>query len=220
MKSWFASVLFAALAVAMSPGLGPICAPQSGQAATQSPTAKSLAAAGKQGVFTVELTKALDAKKVKEGDEVEAKLTGGITLPGGATVPTGAKVIGHVTRAKARTKSDSESALGIVFDKIVLGKGQETPIKGVLQAVAPNPNRDVTTGGGPVDYGVSLRMDTTNNASAPDTRRGPVPILNDESTGVLGFKNMELGPDGVLTSKTKDVKLDSGTRMLLNVTMQ
>ncbi len=212
MKRLLAASLFVALTVAVS--LAAVA--NSGQAAAQQATQGATAGQG-HGTFSVELAKALDSKKLKEGDEVQAKLTGSITLPSGATVPRGAMIIGHVTEAKARSKNDSESALGISFDKIVLSKGEDTPIKGVLQAVAPNPNSDTTTGG-PIDYGPSLRMATTNSAGAPDTHSAPIPVLTEQSTGVLGFKNMTL-KDGVITSTNKEIKLDSGTRFMLNVAM-
>jgi len=51
-------------------------------------------------------------------------------------------VIGHVTESKARSKGDTESALAINFDKIIR-TGGETPIKSVIQAVAPNPNAEL-----------------------------------------------------------------------------
>jgi hypothetical protein len=188
----------------------------SGLAAAQS-SAASASATGKHGSFTVELVKALDSRKVHEGDAVEAKLTGGITLPNGAKVPRGAKVLGHVTEAKARSKSDSQSSLGISFDKISWQGGENTPIHGVIQAVAPNPNEEITTG----DYiGYGGLNEATEKPPKPDTSRGPIPILNQTSQGVLGIKNMQLGPAGELTSTGKEVKLDSGTRMLLNVTVQ
>jgi hypothetical protein len=174
--------------------------------------------AGHHGTFTVELVKPLDSKKLKQGDPVEAKLTGGITLPSGAQVPGGTKLVGHVTQASARGKGESESSLGFVFDKISRPGGEETQIKGVLQAVAPNPNSDITTGNNGVDYGNTLR-----SAMAPAGATGGdvthPPLLTEDSTGVLGFKNMKLA-DGVLTSTAKELKLDAGTRVLLNVTMQ
>ena len=202
------AVLALSLAVAGSPAA---------QAATQSSMAQGTASAGKtHGTFTVELTKSLDSKKAKVGDAVEAKLIAGITLPNGTMVPRGTKVVGHVTEAKARSKSESESSLGIVFDKFVRSGGEDTPVSGVIQAVAPNPDEELSTGGG-VGY-TDLKQATTAGA-APDTRKGPTPILNDQSQGVLGMKGMQLGPQGVITSSGKDVKLDSGSRILVNATM-
>jgi hypothetical protein len=209
MKQFLAVTLFVGLAVSLSTAAWT----DGGQSAA------TTTASGGHGTFSVELAKPLDSKKLKDGDEVQAKLTGSITLPSGAAVPRGTMLIGHVTEAKARSKNDSESALGISFDKIVLSKGENLPIKGVLQAVAPNPNAAVSTGQGEVNYGASLNMETTNNGgNAPSSGHPAVPLLSDQSTGVLGFKNMEL-KDGVLTSTGKEIKLDSGTRFMLNVSM-
>ncbi|MGA2369650.1 MAG: hypothetical protein ACLPPV_09995 [Candidatus Korobacteraceae bacterium] len=216
MRRWFLGTLFASLAVLMLVGLAPNSTAHAGQAAAQSSTTPAAVAAKSHGTFTVELVKPLDSKKLKEGDAVEAKLTGGITLPSGANVPRGTKVIGHVTEAKARAKTDSQSSLGISFDTIAQPSG-DTSIHGVIQAVAPNPNEEITTG----DYiGYHGLDEATAKPPKPDNRRDPIPILNETSQGVLGIKNMQLGAGGVLTSTSKDLKLDSGTRMLLNVTMQ
>jgi len=211
MKQFLAVALFLALTVSLSTGMT-----ADEQAATQSYTAQDAATSQAHGTFSVELAKSLDSKKLKEGDEVQAKLTGSITLPSGATAPRGSMVIGHVTVAKARSQHDSESTLGIVFDKIMVGKGEEVPIKGVIQAVAPNPDAEVATGGGGIGYG-DLKQATTMQ-SGMDTRSAPVPVLNDQSTGVLGFKNMTL-KDGVITSTNKAIRFDSGTRFMLNVSM-
>jgi hypothetical protein len=208
----FACSLYAVLVVSLAVAGSPAA-----QAATQSSMAQSAATTGKShGTFTVELTKTLDSKKVKVGDGVEAKLIAGITLPNGTMVPRGTKVVGHVTEAKARSKSESESSLGIVFDKFVRSGGEDTPVNGVIQAVAPNPDEELSTGGG-VGY-TDLKQATAAGA-APDTRKGPTPILNDQSQGVLGMKGMQLGPQGVITSSGKDVKLDSGSRILVSATM-
>lgn len=168
---------------------------------------------GGKGTFSVELTKSLNSKKLKEGDQVEAKLTRGITLPNGVIATRGAKVIGHVTQAKARSKGDSESTLGISFDTVTVSRGEEMSLSGVVQAAAPNP--DIETGsGGLADAYNSLAEMTEKNASAPSGQS--TPTLDDQSRGVLGIKNLKLA-DGVFTSAAKEVRLDSGTRMLLSV---
>jgi hypothetical protein len=215
MKQWFTSMLFAALAVSLCAGLESSPAAHPGQAPAQSSAAP--ATAGQvQGFFTMELTKSVDSKKLKDGDEVDAKLVTDVHAADNVTFPRGSKVIGHVTESKARSKGDTESALAINFDKIIR-TGGETPIKSVIQAVAPNPNAGVTTGGG-VGYG-DLKA-ATSAPPAPDTSRGPTPLLNEQSVGVLGIKNLQLSPDGVLTSGGKEVKLDSGTRVLLKASAQ
>lgn len=171
--------------------------------------------AGK-GTFSVELTKTLDSKKLKEGDPVDAKLTGAITFPNGTIAARGAKVIGHVTQAKARSKSDSESTLAITFDKVTAVGGVETPINGTVLAAAPNPDVETASGGAADGYTGMAEMFERSITTAPSGQS--TPILSDQSRGVLGIKNVTL-TDGVFTSTAKEIRLDSGTRMLLSVAM-
>ncbi len=44
--------------------------------------------------------------------------------------------MGHVTQASARAKGESESSLGIVFDRAILKNGQEIPLNVAIQALA------------------------------------------------------------------------------------
>jgi hypothetical protein len=216
MKRWFTSALFVALAVSVCLGQGPNPS-ASGEAPTQSSGAQSTTVSHDvHGLFTIELAKALDSKKLKDGDEVDGKLVTDVHASDNLTFPRGTKVIGHVTESKARSKGDAESALAINFDKISRPSG-DTPIKSVIQAVAPNPNAGVNTGGG---VGYAGMNETMEKPPAPNPGSQSVPLLTDESTGVLGIKNLQLGPDGVLTSTGKEVKLDSGTRVLLKASTQ
>jgi hypothetical protein len=88
-------------------------------------------------IVQAELTKTLDAKKVKQGDEVTAKVLQDVKSNGQILVRRGAKLVGHVTEAQARSKENSESRLGIVFDKAVAKDGSQIPLSAVVQALAP-----------------------------------------------------------------------------------
>ena len=48
---------------------------------------------------------------------------------------------------------------------------------------------------------------------------GALPILLGDSQGVLGLKNLEMSKDSTLTSPGKEVKLDSGSQMMILATM-
>jgi hypothetical protein len=211
----FASTLIPALVIAGSLYQGTACTAQSAQAGTQPALAH---ASAKRGTIAVELVKALDSRKLKQGDKVEAELTSAITLPDGTVVPHGTPVIGHVTEATARSQSDASSSLGISFDTI-RQKEKDTPIHGVIQAVAPSPHEELNTGGSGFDYGADEEKATTV-VTAPNTGRDVSQVLNETSRGVLGIKNLQLGSNGVLTSAGKEVKLSSGVRMLLSITLQ
>jgi len=75
-------------------------------------------------VIPVELTKSIDAKKVKAGDEVVAKVTMDLkTNSGEIVVPKDTKVVGHVTEAQTRSKEQKDSQVGIIFDRAVMKNG-------------------------------------------------------------------------------------------------
>src|SRR5713226_8675715 len=88
--------------------------------------------------FNAALSSPIDSRKCKPGDPVNAHTTEAIKSEGKTVVPKGSKLVGHVTQASARAKGESESSLGIVFDKAILKNGQEIPLNNVaIQAIAP-----------------------------------------------------------------------------------
>ena len=157
------------------------------------------------------LTSSIDSKKKKPGEEVVVKTAGNVRLADGTVISRGARVVGHVTEAKARSGGETESSLGIVFDKIELPAGKTLAITGVIQAFAPNPNPDQAED---VNYG---GMNQTLQHSTP-TAGGTspvVPILSEDSVGIQGIKNLQLGSDGVFKSDQKTVKLEYGSQVVL-----
>lgn len=119
---------------------------QTKAAASGATSNSASASASKQGASTnlangstmrAELTRPLDARKNKVGDQVMARTTEDTKSDGQVVIPKGSKLIGHVTQAKEKAKGESESSLGIVFDRAVLPKGgQEVPVHAVIQALA------------------------------------------------------------------------------------
>jgi hypothetical protein len=103
-------------------------------ASAQSGQANSSLASGT--AFNAALVEPVDSKKCKPGDAVTAHTTEAVKSDGKTVIPRGAKVIGHVTQTSARAKGESESSLGIVFDKAVLKNGQEIPLNATIQALA------------------------------------------------------------------------------------
>jgi hypothetical protein len=82
------------------------------------------------------LSRPVDAKKNKAGDPVTATASQDVKSNGKVVIRKGSKLLGHVTEAKAAGKGESQSALGIVFDKAVLKNGQEVPLNVAVQAIA------------------------------------------------------------------------------------
>jgi len=91
-------------------------------------------------LINAELTGSLDSKKVKAGDAVNARTVTDLKTNDGRTVlPKDTKIVGHVMQASARGAGQSESSLGLVFDKAVLKSGQEIPLNAAVQAVGAPP---------------------------------------------------------------------------------
>ena len=86
--------------------------------------------------FNAALSSPIDSKKCKPGDPVNAHSTEAVKSEGKTVVPKGSKLVGHVTQASARAKGESESSLGIVFDRAILKNGQEIPLSAGIQALA------------------------------------------------------------------------------------
>jgi hypothetical protein len=102
-------------------------------------------------VIPVQLTKNIDAKKTKSGDEVVAQVTQDMkTNSGEVIVPKGTKVVGHVTEVQARSKEQKESEVGIVFDHAMMKNGSEMQMPASIQAIiaSPSANPANANGGG------------------------------------------------------------------------
>jgi hypothetical protein len=190
-------------------------------------------------VIPVQLSKSLDAKKLNPGDPVEAKTAADLQTENGMVIPEGSTVKGHITEAAARSKGAEQSSLGIAFDNIVLKDGQHLPLKVSIQTVGAPPDvSNVNTIGAapPMSApGGSTGSDPTGGrglaeatpSSSPQLQMptpqqdtsGSAP-LTPQSTGVVGIPKVELQPNSILTSREKDLKLGSGTEMILRVQTQ
>ncbi len=246
---------------------GETTATQSASASASGQPAKvSVASAG---TLDAVLTHGIDARHVKEGQEVTAKTTSALKTAEGIEIPKGSKLIGHVTSAKARAKGDAESSLAMVFDKAVLKDGRELPLHAIIQGmsapVSPaisdetygNANASAGPMGVPQSAGrggtqatrntggmVGAATGTVNNtvgavgntASGVASQAGQTVggiganaagTVNSTASAVVGLPGMTLTSQSshgteasVITSSGKDVKLDSGTQLVLRVTAQ
>jgi hypothetical protein len=188
------------------------------------------------------LNSSVDSKKAKVGDKVEARTTEEIKFAGKTIVPTGAKLEGHVTEATARSKGDRGSTLAIQFDKVIPKKGEEIPLNVSILAIGA-PQNDFSGGAG--SDPTSATPNPATGASPMGTSHTPTatpgsanyPTLGADSVprgmngsaqlpasgrGVYGLKDLKLMASSsgasettIITSDGKNVRLDSGTRLLL-----
>ena len=88
------------------------------------------------------LTKPVDARTAKPGDEVVATSNEDLKSNGQVIVKKGSKLVGRVTAARPLGRADgsadgaADSQLGIVFDRAVLKDGREVPLNASIQALA------------------------------------------------------------------------------------
>jgi hypothetical protein len=212
----------------------------------------------------------VDAKRSKPGDVVAAKTTSATQSGGQVLLPKGTKLVGHVTESKARAKGESDSTLGIAFDKAVLKDGREIALNHVAVAALAAPpaessfaQNDLSAGSGGAGGGnpggrmsggggapgglrsatgavvgtaantapnVGGAVNATANAAGSATGISSGAIggldangqLTSNSKGVFGLEGLTLNSastsatgGSVITSSSRNVHLDSGTRLLL-----
>jgi hypothetical protein len=201
-------------------------------------------------IIPVELTKTVDAKKAKTGDEVEAKVTMDMkSTTGEVLVPKDTKVTGHVTEAQARNKEQKESQLAISFDQATL-KNQQVQLPMSIQAVIGPQNSNDKSANVPSGPSGSSPSSSASGATSPmGGRSSPMggnaqqpnapagsaqssnapqetnqrPPITANTQGVIGISNVSLGPapngtqGSLLSSEKNNVKLESGTMLLLKV---
>lgn len=204
-------------------------------------------------VIPVQLTKTIDAKKVKTGDPVEGRVTQDMKAQNGEVlVPRDTKVIGHVTEVQARDKGQKESQIGIAFDHAAIKNGPEMQLPMSIQAIVsqeslnPNNNNDNslnpnknnssanTASPSPSAGGTNPGRSGTGGNTPPPNPSADAPAttqpasnshqpITGNTEGVVGFSNLKLSnganaaEGSVVSSEKNNVKLDSGTLMLLRV---
>jgi hypothetical protein len=191
----------------------------------------------------VDLDTSLDSKKAKADEQVVARINEALKIQGKVIFPKGTKIVGHVTQALARGKGDADSVLAIEFDKAVLKGGEEVPVRLAIKAIAPprqtapgvdSPGQDPMAG---TRTGTtSSPMGSSRGGSAADRATGnpggagnstESGLSNDgqltpDSHGVYGMSGVRLAADvskakpvSIVSSTGKNLRLDSGTRLLL-----
>lgn len=235
-----AAALLATMAMAQSPAASPATGPTDKAAASPIPSG---------GVLVAELAKSLDVRKAKTDDKVEARVTMDMLAHGKVVIPRGAKIIGHITDAKAGTKEAPASTVEIAFDRVVLKHGGEIPLKATIQALgAPlqlsgtssDGITDASSGMPPLGGGLPDTMGGAGRTGTPGYPPRPVgsgagagldngpnrnsaPPLGPTSIGVVGMKGISLASTAqgsTISSANENVHLGSGTQLILKVVEQ
>jgi hypothetical protein len=193
-------------------------------AASAAPNATSASASAAPriapgSVLPVELTKGINAKKAKKGDEVVVKVTQDLCNTQGALIiPKDTQIVGHVTEAQAHSKEQKESELAIAFDHAVLKDGETMQMPMSIQAIIAPPNRNpanstssspsnspaLDTGAPPAASGGRSGMGGTapSTTTAPQSESSPAsgtsaptqtrPQITGDTQGVVGIADLKL----------------------------
>ena len=210
--------------------------------AASSVTSKASVSVPPGTTVQVELIKAVDSHKAKAGDEVVAKVTQDVKSDDKVVLPKGSKVMGKVTQAQGRAKGQNESQLGLAFDSAILKDGTQVPISFAIQAVADSSAAMAQAALDAQSASTSISM--SNNApgggmagrpglgsqaqgapgadlhagNAASTNHGEA--LTSSSQGTIGLPDFTLSSGTLITSSTKNVRLERETRLVLRVNGQ
>jgi hypothetical protein len=196
----------------------------------------------------VALVHGIDAMNAKVGDPVLARCTSAFMSRGELRIPKNAKVIGHITEVQRKTVASSESTLGIIFDRALMRDGRELSLTATIQAIAaPSVTADESdeasmgdssspeSGSRSPEGGASVtsqpatataealpgQLHVVSASTAPGNSHSAT-----NATGVIGLKGLELDTaasstgDSVIRSSSQNVRLESGTRLTLRVSLQ
>ena len=191
----------------------------------------------------------LDARRSRVGDPVQARIEQDVKQGGKVVLKKGTQLGGRVTVVQSRG-SQGQSQVGISFERALLANGQSIPFHASIvalsapQSASPTGARandavasSSTMGATPASARASRAAATgaamnTSNASAStasgtaNTAVPPSGRLSSNSKGVFGLQGLSLGsaksgtPGSTIVSTTKNVRLNSGTEMLLRTSTQ
>ena len=197
-------------------------------------------------VFAV-LTKSVESKSATVGQELNLRTISEIVVDGQVIIPLGSRLVGHVAEVITKGKDEPQSALSIVIDKAIKPEGAEISVQAIIAAIAAPQNNSLSSdptygmmhsnepkmigagpGGATSSGGLSSVSKTSSTAAVATAnikgRMDEPLILNQNSQGAVGYEGLSLSwhlmappPVTVFSSKGKNVKLETGTQMLLRM---
>lgn len=188
-----------------------------------------------------QLDKPLDAKKLKQGEPVTAKLQQPVSIPDAQSLPKNTLLEGHVDQVQP-SEHKSDSTVVVTFDKVRLRGGQELPVKATVMSISepvfaqqaaegatgggamPAGGGSMPSGGGsmPQSGGGSSSGAAPSAPSAPEAQTPSMPeggtgsSPQQQSKGVPGVtlqSDIHQQTSATFTAKGKNVKVPGGTQM-------
>jgi hypothetical protein len=171
---------------------------------------------------SAELTKGLDSKKAKVGDEVNAKTTDEAKLPDGTDLPKGTKLKGNVVDVKAKSKEENSSHMVISLNRAELKDGHEVPIRSAITSMtapAANISAAMPAGGamaGPIGGGAAAPGGSAGGAGgSAGASAAPMPSSPTMGTGDMGASSQST-PGPMLKSANDRVPVGNKPKVMLS----
>lgn len=174
----------------------------------------------------------VDASKSRVGDPVEARIEQDVKQGGKVVLKKGSQLTGHVIAARSRAGAQPESEVGISFERAMLPNGQSMTFQATIVALSAPP-ANPATGAGAMMNTSNAASSTTNGTMNADVRssgaagQASPSRLSSNSKGVLGMEGVSLGSaksgpkqGSMIVSNKKNIRLNSGTEMMLQTSNQ
>jgi hypothetical protein len=133
--------------------------------------------------LTAELQNTIDVRKARVGDKVVVRTTKAIKSEGRTVVSKGARVFGRVTEVAQKSKDNSASRIGILFDRLEQGR-LEVPISATISSIT------------------SARTNARGNSDLYDANAGASSQSTTSASSSSGSGSLLGGVGGVVNSTT------------------
>jgi hypothetical protein len=183
---------------------------------------------GSGTTITADLPRTIDAKKLKQGEEIQARVTSDLIYDGKVIVPREAKIFGKVEDLKLGTKDDPETRLLLSFAKIVTKDGREFQFEypAFIQALGPERRAAALStsnhGDLPVKAEMGSAIDRVNTVPfiLGDKSSATYGVMMPTASGVFALPGLKLDdtPKGVyIVAQKGNIKLEYGAQVVLRV---
>jgi hypothetical protein len=174
------------------------------------------------------LLKAIDATRSKVGDQVVAKTTEPLKKDGKTVVPKGAKLVGHVVQLKARSNDEHASQVVISFDEITDAGGKTLPFSASISSISRPQSTAPPSDAAGGDLGIPSASGGSPSPAPREGRSGGGLVgpstgsakaaENDQESqtrAASAFTIQQRADGTVISSNSRNIRLDSGTQLLL-----
>ena len=182
---------------------------------------------GSGTTICVDVPRVLDAKKLKLGEEIVARVTDDLIYEGKVIVPREAKVFGKVSDLKVGTKDDPETRLLLEFAKITTKDGREFEFEypAFVQALAPERRAAASStnlSDLPVKQELGNAVDRVSSMAVRPGDKNSVMygVIYPTARGVYGFNSLKLSDDtkgSYIVAQKGNIRLEYATQFVLRV---